>query len=339
MSRKTTLIQIAEAAGVSLSTVDRVLNRRGGVSPAVEAKVLEWANRLNLDRVSFRNYLKFLRVAVVMQSPQNPFCKSLRDAFTDMNAVVSDMKINCFMHYIDVNNSAATARKISQIAETYDALIVICPDDPQLSDTLRLISKRIPIVTLVTDLPDSGRIAYIGPDNRRAGRAAGELMGRFLGPDGGEILLILGMQRMIGHEEREMGTRSVLRERFPCCTIIDSLESGENQARAAEVVYEALRKNPGVRGIYNVSVGNSAIAKVIRSLGLEHKIILITHELTSEQRQMLREGILDAVIDQNPQLEAQRALEVIGRYFERIEMGIQPEEYIPFNIFIRESCW
>lgn len=76
MSRKTTLIQIAEAAGVSISTVDRVLNRRGGVSPDKEATVLEWASRLNLDRVIFRDYLKVLRVAVMMQSPQNPFYRA-----------------------------------------------------------------------------------------------------------------------------------------------------------------------------------------------------------------------------------------------------------------------
>jgi LacI family transcriptional regulator len=338
MNRKTSLIDIAQAAGVSLSTVDRVLNHRGGVSPAKEARVLEWASRLNLDRVIFRNYLKVLRVAVMMQSPQNPFYRGLRDAFTEINAAMLDMKINCFIHYINVTDIAATTRKINQISEAYDALIVICPNDPQLSDALRLISKSIPIVTLVTDLPNSGRIAYVGPDNRQTGRVAGELMGWFLGPSGGEVVIVLGMHRIIGHEQREMGFRSVLRERFPACTIAASLESGEDQARAGEVVYKALRNNPGVRGVYNVSAGNLAIAKAIRSLRLEHKIVMITHEITPERRQMLRDGILDAVIDQNPRLEAQRAIEVLGRHFKRTENESQLEEYTPFNIFIRENC-
>jgi LacI family transcriptional regulator len=338
MSRKTTLIQISQAAGVSLSTVDRVLNRRGGVSPAKEAKVLEWAGQLSLDRVIFRDYLKVLRVAVMMQSPHNPFYRGLRDAFADIGAAKSDMKINCFIHYIDVADTRATTRKIREIADSYDALIVICADDPQLSDALSLISKRIPIVTLVTDLPNSGRIAYVGPNNRQTGRVAGELMGRFLGPSGGELLVILGMHRIIGHEEREMGFRSVLRERFPACTIASSLESGEDQARAGEVVHEALRSNPGIRGIYNVSAGNSAIAEVIRGLGLTHRIAMITHELTSERRTMLREGVLDAIIDQNPRLEAQKALEVLGRHFKRADVVSQPDEYTPFNIFIRENC-
>lgn len=338
MSKRTTLIRISQAAGVSLSTVDRVLNRRGGVSPEKEARVLEWASRLNLDRVLFRNYLKVLRVAVMMQSPQNPFYRGLRDAFMQPAAGTADMKINCFVHYVDVTDSAAMRRKIGEVSDSYDALVVILPDDPQLSDALALISARLPIVTLVTDLPRCGRIAYVGPDNRQAGRAAGELMGRFVGPDGGEILVVLGLHRFIGHEEREMGFRSVLREHFPACTITASLESGEDRQRAGQLVLDALRHNPRIRGIYNVSAGNTAIADVVRAVGLSHRIVLITHELTPERRAMLREGILDAVIDQNPRLEVQRALEVIGRHFNRNETDVRPGQYTPFNIYIRENC-
>jgi LacI family transcriptional regulator len=338
MSRKTTLEQVAQAAGVSLSTVDRVLNRRGGVSSSAEERVLEWASRLNIDRVVFREYLKVLRIAVVMQTPKNPFYRGLQEAFADLNKAMMDLRVTCFFHYIDVTDAIRTIHKLNQISTTHDALIIISPDDPRLSDALKTISARIPIVTLVTDLPNSGRIAYIGPDNRQTGRVAGELMGRFLGSNGGEVLVVLGMHHIIGHEERESGFRSVLRERFPACTIVACLESGEDRERAGDVVYAALKENPAVRGIYNISDGNTAIARSIRSLGLEHKIVLITHELTPDRRVMLRDGMLDAVIDQNPRLEAQRALEVLGEHFKRTEIERSAEGYTQFNIFIRENC-
>ncbi|HXZ14442.1 MAG TPA: LacI family DNA-binding transcriptional regulator [Roseiarcus sp.] len=338
MSRKTTLSQIAEAAGVSLSTVDRVLNRRGGVSPSAEERVLDWASRLNIDRVVFREYLKVLRIAVVMQTPKNPFYKGLQDAFADLNKAMLDLRVSCFIHYIDVTDAIRSIHKVNQISTTHDALIIISPDDPRLSDALKLVSQRIPIVTLVTDLPNSGRIAYIGPDNRQTGRVAGELMGRFLGPEGGEVIVVLGLHRIVGHEEREMGFRSALRERFPACRIFASLESGEDRERAGEVVFEALKDNPSVRGVYNISDGNTAIARSIRSLGLEGKVVLITHELTPDRRVLLRDGMLDAVIDQNPRLEAQRALEVLGQHFKRTHSERAVEGYTEFNIFIRENC-
>ena len=46
MQKKTVIADIAAAAGVSTATVDRVLNRRGGVSPEKEGRVLDWARKL-----------------------------------------------------------------------------------------------------------------------------------------------------------------------------------------------------------------------------------------------------------------------------------------------------
>ena len=336
--KKTTLDQIAAAAGVSLSTVDRVMNRRGGVSPAKEAKVLEWAHKLNVDRVLFRGYLPMLRVAVLMQSPKNPFYRGLRDAFTDSGAAMSDMRLNCAIHTLNLAKPQGTIKQIQHIAENHDAMIVVCPNDPDVAAALRQISAKTPVVTLVTDIPASGRIAYVGPDNRQMGRAAGKLMGRFCGKAGGEVLVVLGMQHMIGQEEREMGFRSVLRERFPQFAISDTLESGEDQTRAGEVVRRALQNNANIRGIYNVSAGNTNITQAIRSLGLENQMVLITHELTTERRRMLREGVIDVIIDQNPQEEARRALEIIAAHFNRMESDKTPGGYTPFNIYIRENC-
>lgn len=338
MSNKTTLEEIAKAAGVSISTVDRVVNRRGGVSPKAERKVLEWASRLNLDRRIFRSHLRSLRFAVLMQSPQNPFFDELRNAFCVLDASLQDLRLNCFIHYIEPTDVAGTARKIREIAPEYDGLIITCPDDPRLSDALRRVSRQRPVVTLVTDLPESGRIAYIGPDNRRMGRVAGELMGRFLGRGGGQIVVVVGMLRMTGHEEREMGFRSVLRERFPACTIVATLESGEDQMRAGDVTFQALKDFPQAAGIYNISSGNLAIARTLERLGRAKDIVMITHELTRARQRMLRDGTLDAVIDQNPRLEAQRALEALGRHFQRTDFSLQLGDFTPFSIFLRENC-
>jgi len=338
MSRKTTLQQIADAAGVSLSTVDRVLNRRGGVSSDREAKVLEWASRLNVDRVLYRSHVSMLRVAVIMQSPQNPFYRGLRDAFADLDAGMAELRMTCFIHYVDVGKVTGMTGKIAQIASSFDALVVICPDHPRLSAALHRISTKIPIVTLATDLPGCGRIAYVGPDNRQTGRCAGELMGRFLGPAGGEVLVVLGLHGMVGHAEREAGFRAILRERFTSCTVMATLESREDRERAGIVVRDFLRRNPRTAGIYNISAGSTAIVSAMRSLSLEPKPVLITHELTTERRQLLLEGAIDAIIDQNPRLEAHRAFDVLARHFKRIQLGTPLDEPPPFNIYLRENC-
>jgi len=114
------------------------------------------------------------------------------------------------------------------------------------------------------------------------------------------------------------------------------VESEESQSRAGKVVFAALCENPNIRGIYNISSGNTAILENIRKIGLAQKITLITHELTVERRKMLREGLIDAVIDQNPDIEAHRSLEILARHFGRLSPPLDAE-FTPFNIYIREN--
>jgi LacI family transcriptional regulator len=338
MLKKTKLNQIAEAAGVSISTVDRVINRRGGVSQKREEIVLEWANRLGLDRASISDHNKLIKVAVLLEPVKNPFFKELRSAFDDLAGLIPQVTFSCFFHYIDVENLAETALKIPAIVERFDAIIVLAPDEPKLADSLLQASKSIPVVTMVTDIPHSGRIAYVGPDNRKMGRSAGELIGRFIGEQGGNVLLILGLQRFVGHEEREMGFRSVLRERFKKIDVTACLESSENSIKAGQLVAETLKKDPHLRGIYNVSSGNTEICKVIESLGLEEKITLITHELTPERRALLQDGKIDAILDQNPRLEVQRAFEIVANHLDASLRDTPLTGNTHFNIFLKESC-
>lgn len=338
MSNKTTLEDIAKAAGVSIATVDRVVNRRGGVSRKAEAKVLEWASRLNLDRRIFRAHLPTLRVAVLIPSPENPFFATMRDAFAAMEGPSSEMQIRIFLHVIDPIDSMATARKLEEVALQYDAAIICCPEQPATSQAVTRASEKIPVITLVTDMPGSGRIAYVGPNNRQIGRVAGELMGRFLGRDGGKVLVMLGHHHIVGHQEREMGFRMVLRERFPGVEIMDIVESEEDRDRAARLAQQALRNTPDLRGIYNVSAGNYGIVQTLIQLGRETGTVFITHELTPQRREMLRSGLLDAVIDQNPRMEARRAIDILAHHFKRGDLSDPAETSTPFEIFLRENC-
>lgn len=335
-TRKTTLVDVAFAAGVSVTTVDRVLNNRGGVQPAKEQRVLEQARKLRLDRALDLRPTRLLRFAVVMQAPSNPFYENLQAAFLRANQVFSASSIQCGIHHADVLKPARTVKLVRKVAAANDAIVIVYPENKEVSSALLEISRTIPVVTLVSDLPRSGRLAYVGLDNRSAGRVAGELMARFIGPSGGDIIVVSGLHSYIGHEEREMGFRSVLRERHPKCRVVAVLESREQTETAGELVAEVLRTRPGIAGIYNVSAGNRAIAATLLKAGSVGRTVFITHELTADRRALLKEGVLDAIIDQNPEIEVMTAVETLAHHFGRRDTP-PPTKITPFDILIRES--
>lgn len=337
MGRKTTASQVARAAGVSPSTVDRVLNGRGGVTPEKERRVIEWARRLGLDRAMERRASRTLRIAVLVQPPDNPYHATVQREFEAANRTHAAFNMQFRIYHIDPNNAERTARRIEQVAEASDGLVIIASHSERVSAALGVVSEKgRPVVTMATDIRGAYARHYIGPDNRQAGRVAGDLMGRLVGRDGGEILMIAGMLSMIGHEEREMGFRAVMRERYPRCRILDVVESYEQASRAGDLVFDALKKNPHVRGIYNASAGAQAVADAMKALGRREEVVFITHELTEDRKQLLREGLIDAVIDQMPSLEVQTAVEALASHFGRRD-GPMPSLITPIRIHMIEN--
>lgn len=338
MPGKVTARDVAAAAGVSAATVDRVLNGRGGVAPDKERRVLEWARRLRLDRALDQRAARTLRIAVLLQPRENPFHGALQAGFEAANRDFGHFNLQFRISHIDPADPRRTARQVAALGPEHDALVICSAHDDAIAAALAGVAGQDkPVITLATDIRGGGRHTYVGPDNWKAGRVAGDLMGRLLGPAGGAVVMIAGMLSMIGHEEREMGFRSVLRERYPAVRLLEVLQSLERGERAGDLVFRALKGNPGIRGIYNASAGARTVVEAIGALGRGGEVVFITHELTEERRGLLREGMIDAIIDQNPELEVRTAVEVIAAHFGRLDTP-PPSTVTPVRIHMIENC-
>ena len=319
MSRKPNIADIARLAGVSTATVDRVLNDRGGVKPAKEARVVSAARQLKVDRVLVRRYSRVLRIAVLIQSSANPFHEALRDAFAMAARAYADLNLQFLMHHLPPDDEPGIAAAIRNLGARHDGLILTARNGPRIAAATSEVARTIPVIALATDLPDTRRWAYVGPDDQRAGRVAGDLMGRFLGPNGGDVIMIAGLLSIEGQKQRESGVRQVLRERFPRCRLAGVLESGESAERAGLLVLQALKENPAIRGVYHASAGALEVVNALRALDRDKDVVLITHELTAERRALLQQRAIDAIIDQNPEFETRTATETMARFLGRLE--------------------
>ncbi|MFK0331920.1 LacI family DNA-binding transcriptional regulator [Rhizobium sp. NPDC090275] len=335
---KITAKDIAEAACVSLSTVDRVLNNRGGVAEVKERRVIEWARKLKIDRALNQRAARTLRIAVLLQPPENPFHAAVQHHFEAAARDFAQFNLQFKIHHIEPAKPGATASLIRTLARTCDGMAIVSASDPEIAAALRDFGRSgKPVITLATDMRGTERFAYVGPDNVKAGRVAGDLMGRLLGRDGGDVLVISGMRSMLGHEEREAGFRNVLNERFPACHVTDVLESLERAELAGDLVFSALKQNNQIRGIYNASAGASSVVNAIKALRRADKIVFITHELTEDRRLLLRQELIDIIIDQGPAFEVQTTIEAFAAFFGRREQ--MPTSLItPIQVHTIENC-
>jgi len=313
---RSTVIDIAREAGVSVATVDRVLNSRAGVRERTREIVLETAKRLGYfatNSISLpQTEGEVIRLDFVLPVGTNTFIQMLHDQLGAQGAARPDLDVR--INSIEGFNPDKLARTLHDLPSETRGVGLIALDHPTVREAIRALSRNgIKVVTLATDILYVPRIAYVGIDNRQAGRLAGQVVGRLLGVTGrpGKVALFAGSLSYRGHQEREMGFRHILAEEFQKLQIVELREMGDDRERAYEEASALLSRHDDLSAFYNIGAGNLGIARALREHDRDKAIVFIGHELTDGTKRLLLDGTMDAVIDQNPRVEAREALNIL----------------------------
>lgn len=165
---------------------------------------------------------------------------------------------------------------------------------------IELRSLGIPVIALVSDLDASARTAYIGGDNRAAGQLAGFIFGRSLERElGVQIAIVACNWAYRCWEDRKIGFRTLLKQRFPQIGIVEVLTESDSTQASCEAVLSVLNNGQAVGGIYNLVGENLGLAQAISEVRFPRRPLYITHELDEIAEPLLRAGAIDFLITQN----------------------------------------
>jgi hypothetical protein len=208
--RKATITDIASMAEVSTATVDRVLNGRPGVSAVNRQRVNTAAKALGYlpseDKITLPSRPAHLEFFLPLG--QSEFMHTLAVTIRDFAASLP-LVASCRIHPIDGLSPGAVVKAIEKTALQTSGVGLITVDHPICRNAIRqLCEAGLRVVTIASDVLQTPRSAYVGVDNRVAGRTAGLLMGRMARNASGSIALFLGSRAYHGHEEREAGFRT-----------------------------------------------------------------------------------------------------------------------------------
>lgn len=318
LPRKVTLKDVAQRAGVGPATVDRVINDRGNVSQEISRKVLHAARELGLKRILPDRYRRSLRIEVILARPELPLIARMRHEFQRLTATLD---ASIVIHRTVLRNEKPETIANALHKTDCDAVIVYMRDDPVIHRAIAALKARgIPVVTLISDVPQSDRIAYAGPDHFMSGRTAGYFiaqMARAPGP----IAILCNTRELQSHDDRIRGIQAYLAQHGKGFTIRAILECGDDRDRAESLLRRLFAADPGIVGVYNVGAGNLGVAAAIRADLLTRRPVFVGHELTRYSAALLTEGIMSLVIDQCPEVQARLAVNHILRHVDFADMG------------------
>jgi len=299
--------EIAQQAGLSEATVDRVLHNRPGVRENTVAEVQQAIADLDKQRAQLRLNGRRYLIDVVMQTPQR-FSDAFRAAVEAELPAFAPAMVRARFHLWESGSTAQMVDTLGRIRGSH-GVVLKAQDDPEVAEAIdRLVAGGVPVVTYTTDVPVSARCGYVGIDNHGAGVTAAYLVNQWLGQAPSDVLITLSRTVFRGEGEREVGFRSALRSSGRA--IVEVSGSDGIDATNEHLVLEALERHPGVEAVYSVGGGNTATVAAFEKLGRECRVF-VAHDLDADNRRLLRDGRISAVLHNDLRADARLALRLI----------------------------
>ena len=308
-----TIKEIAQLCGVSRGTVDRVLNHRGKVKPDTEALILRTIHRMGYTKNIAGKALTVKKNAPVfgalVSSEGNPFFDDVIAGFRKAEEELADYGVTVLlktMRGYDVN------RQLTLIDELADAgmteLVVQPINDERIEARIRqLAEKGIATITVNTDIENSCRQCYVGSDYTSGGETAAGLL-RLVTRGKANLGIVTGVNTLLGHVQRLEGFKRHLMEICPEIQIIDSVSAMDDMEHSYRMTLEMLRRHPEIDTLFVTASGTFGTCRAVIELGFEKNMRVVSFDNVPSTVEMMRRGLVRAVICQQPFLQGYQAI-------------------------------
>jgi LacI family transcriptional regulator len=305
MTHRFPIKEIAAQSGLSTATIDRALNGRAHVSPQTNARVAAAIAELEGQEAQLAARGRRLFVDVVVEAPER-FIREIRRATQTVLPKIAPVVLRTRFETHEVMSVDQTVAVLERIAKRgSDGVCLKSRDVPKLRRAVaQLIAKGIPVVTIFTDSPDSGRLAYTGLDNRRAGQTAGRLIARQA--KSGVVLATRSRHDFQGEGARLDGLRAGLAEFAPDIQIYTLQNAAGLNLSTARLVEETVAGVSALAGVYSMGGGNTAIHNVLRRLQVL-PTVYVAHDLDEDNLALLESNALDYVLYHDLAQDMERA--------------------------------
>jgi LacI family transcriptional regulator len=340
--RRPTIHNLAEAAGVSIATANRVLSGAENVRPKTREAVRTAAESIGfygLGAIEARNAAarpKY-RFGVLLLQPHRPFYQLVARALQEAAAAMEIVDIELRIEHLEDLSPQNTADRALALAEECDALCVTTAVHPVVLQALEKIQGQgIPVFALISQVAATGQIHYIGLDNWKVGRTAAWAFDQIC-KNPGKIGLLMGNPRYRNQEMNETGFRSYFREHAREFTLLEPLSTFESSAVAQEMTERLLAEHPDLAGLYVAGGGISGALAALRTTGRAGTLVVVGYELMDNVKAALLDGTITLSIAHPLARLASEAMKGMTMAAGAKEENASYTKIVPFDIYTREN--
>jgi LacI family transcriptional regulator len=337
-----TVADLARAAGVGISTVDRVLNGRGPVRRATAERVLAAAEQIGFHATGvLRRRLGTDRpertLGFVLQQRSTSFYAQLGNALTEATKASTAVRGRSRVEFLAELTPDAVAERLVKVGKDVDAIALVAADHPRVTQAIDQVQAGgVPVLALISDLSAPKRAGYVGLDNWKVGRTAAWAIAS-LCKQPGHVGIFVGSHRYRCQEACEMSFRSYFREHAPDFHLLEPRTSLEDARYSYASTLDLLQRDPALVGLWVAGGGIEGVMQALRDEGASDRLVTVGLDLTEETRSGLIDGVVKLVLSHPMRRLAETAVEAMVQAVEQGRREPAPQILLPFDIYTPEN--
>lgn len=337
---KVTMQQIAERAGVSRGTVDKVLHNRGGVGEEVRERVqriLEESGYQYKPRNQKNKPAGGIKeIAAIIPMLTDPYHKSAYNGIQRACALLGKGNVHVSTYFMQTHYPDGLAPILRELLQNPpDGMILQGVLNDEIDELLaRFVEKNIPFVLYDSDNPATDRLCFVGENAEKSGRIGASLMAKRISKKG-SVLLFGGVRMFLSHGQRVDGFKQLIESQYPGIHVVDAIETMDTG-----VIYDktrrAIQQYDDLSGIFIATGHTTAVARAVIDEGRSGSIGVVGYHNSGDVKAMVDIGMVDFALDVGPFQQGYQAFQALHEY---LCYGQQPEEkviHVPIQIVIDE---
>lgn len=336
-----TIKQIADMAGVSIATVDRVLHKRGKVKPETSKKIETIIHDLDYSPNIYARNLALgpsMKIAVLMPKlhQDGGYWQLPARGIEKQSENLKPFQVTVEKFEYDKYSEKSFWEVAQQILEqNYNGLLIAPIKVKAARDFVRALPPKMPHVFFDSEVPDSRCLSTIHQNSFHGGRVAAKLFDTVI-QDSSTLAIARFLPATFHINERVRGFKSYLEKRQDLKLVM--LDVPENSSKNDVYdLFQSLRKvHKNLKGIFVTGSHTFEIAECMSRDPGQKKIYLIGFDLVLKNIEYMRNDVIDFLISQCPELQSYTGIGLLYRHL-LFNEDIEKEIALPIEIINKEN--
>lgn len=254
----------------------------------------------------------------VAKAYENEFWRAVKDGveaqIAELVAKGVDIKGDVRAAQGESDEQGQLALMNDMVNKKYSAIIASPISDGNLvPSTEKAHAQNIPVINAIGGF-SSAMDVYVGPKHYMSGELAAEWIAKKLGPDGGEVAVIMGMPKESAARGRTKGFGDWLEKNAPNVKLVDTQNADWDRSKARDVMDTLMKKHPNLKAVY---INNDTMAmgalEAVKSANKMDSILVVGNDGTSEALKSVKDGELAATVNIYPDFGGKISVDIALR--------------------------